>query len=609
MAIRRVRIILAVVAFWVIGSWYYVWTPTEGPPRTSPFSPLADGSIQYGEATENVRWQKQPVRYPVKELTPLPTTRPAKAVPRVQAPRPKLDDAAESMRLKRLAAVKASFQHSWGGYKKYAWLKDEVTPVSANYNNPFGGWAATLVDSLDTLWIMGLEADFKLAVTAVDAIDFTTTQARDINVFETTIRYLGGFLAAYELSGKEYPTLLAKATVVGELLLGAFDTPNRMPVSRWDWRKYVKGEDQMAPKTALISEIGSLCMEFSKLSQLTGDMTWHDAAQRISNQIELGQSQTYLPGMWPVVIDASKTPIEFKGETFTLGGMSDSLYEYFPKQYILLGGMLDQPRKLYEGFIDNAKQHLFRRALNPGNIPILFSGDARVKSPNDEQREVINTARAQHLTCFAGGMVGLAAKAFNRPADMDIAIQLTNGCVWSYSATQTGIGPEIFNFVACDPDTTKDDCQWSEERWLESLKDHWRKGRTGVKDDAMQEIVDARKLPRGMLDIYDRKYILRPEAIESVFLMYRMTGDPTWMEKAWVMFTAIEKHTHTAVASASLDDVTKSKPFQLDSMESFWLAETLKYFYLVFSDWDVVDLDKWVLNTEAHPLRRADADW
>jgi mannosyl-oligosaccharide alpha-1,2-mannosidase len=44
-----------------------------------------------------------------------------------------------------------------------------------------------------------------------------------------------------------------------------------------------------------------------------------------------------------------------------------------------------------------------------------------------------------------------------------------------------------------------------------------------------------------------------------------------------------------------------------DKMESFWLAETLKYFYLIFSPSDMVDLDEWVFNTEAHPFRRPKA--
>ncbi len=73
------------------------------------------------------------------------------------------------------------------------------------------------------------------------------------------------------------------------------------------------------------------------------------------------------------------------------------------------------------------------------------------------------------------------------------------------------------------------------------------------------------------------------------------------------MFASVERHTRSPIAAASLDDVTRPDPTPVDSMESFWLAETLKYFYLVFADWDLVHLDQWVLNTEAHPLRRPDA--
>ncbi|KAI0124356.1 glycoside hydrolase [Xylariales sp. AK1849] len=605
MAVRRVRIILAVLGLWIFGSWWYTWDPSYGHLLTTP-RPAPGGKLQPGDGLEDIRWKKLPTRYPAETLAKLPTQTPTVKIPRVQAPKPDEDAVANGKRLQRLAAVKASFQHSWEGYKKHAWLKDEVKPISGDYKNPFGGWAATLVDSLDSLWIMGLRSDFEEAVKACNEIDFTTTGSKDINVFETTIRYLGGFLAAYELSEKQYPSLLAKAVEVGGLLMCAFDTPNRMPVARWNWRAYVRGEEQTASHSTLVSEIGSLSLELSKLTLLTGDLAYHDAGQRISDEMEKGQGSTYLPGMWPVVLDASKTPLAFTGDSFTLGGMSDSLYEYFPKQYVLLGGASEQPRKLYEGFIDVAKEHLFRRALNPDNLPILFPGDARIAHPKDDPK-LIMTPRAQHLTCFAGGMVGLAAKIFDRPADMEVAIQLTNGCVWSYSATGSGIGPEIFNFIPCDVDPDKDDCKWSERRWLDSLGKYWRPSQTSVSDEKIQEIITARRLPPGMLDINDRKYILRPEAIESVFLMYRMTGDPTWADKAWAMFTAIEKHTKTKTAAASLDDVTKVKPSQVDSMESFWLAETLKYFYLVFSDWDVVDLDKWVLNTEAHPLRRADA--
>src|SRR5438045_3955772 len=96
-----------------------------------------------------------------------------------------------------------------------------------------------------------------------------------------------------------------------------------------------------------------------------------------------------------------------------------------------------------------------------------------------------------------------------------------------------------------------------------------------------------------------------PEAIESVWYMYRITGDTAWQDKGWRMWEAIIKHAqtangHSAVAEVASPDGTS----QMDEMESFWLAETLKYFYLLFATPDVISLDEWVLNTEAHPFKR-----
>jgi len=86
--------------------------------------------------------------------------------------------------------------------------------------------------------------------------------------------------------------------------------------------------------------------------------------------------------------------------------------------------------------------------------------------------------------------------------------------------------------------------------------------------------------------------------------MYRITGDPHWREAGWAMFLAVDKATSTKYGNSAIDDVTKVTPMLNDEMESFWLAETLKYFYLLFEAEDVVSLDEWVLNTEAHPFRR-----
>lgn len=90
--------------------------------------------------------------------------------------------------------------------------------------------------------------------------------------------------------------------------------------------------------------------------------------------------------------------------------------------------------------------------------------------------------------------------------------------------------------------------------------------------------------------------------------MYRITGSQHWREVGWQMFVAIQKHTHTVHGHSALLDVTSETPGKDDTEESFWLAETLKYFFLLFSEESVLSLDDWVLNTEAHPFRRPDAE-
>jgi mannosyl-oligosaccharide alpha-1,2-mannosidase len=72
---------------------------------------------------------------------------------------------------------------------------------------------------------------------------------------------------------------------------------------------------------------------------------------------------------------------------------------------------------------------------------------------------------------------------------------------------------------------------------------------------------------------------------------------------AWNMFESIVAQTRTEFGFSSIDDVTNTSPTKMDTMESFWIAETLKYFYLLFEDPNVVSLDDFVFNTEAHPFR------
>ncbi|XMA11971.1 hypothetical protein WAI453_004762 [Rhynchosporium graminicola] len=101
-------------------------------------------------------------------------------------------------------------------------MHDEVMPVSGKTKDNFVGWAATLVDSLDSLYIMGLQEKFDEALEALKEIDFSKPKADKVPVFEVTIRYLGGLLGAYDVSKHKYPILLQKATQLGDFLSKAF---------------------------------------------------------------------------------------------------------------------------------------------------------------------------------------------------------------------------------------------------------------------------------------------------------------------------------------------------------------------------------------------------
>lgn len=178
--------------------------------------------------------------------------------------------------------------------------------------------------------MMGFYAEFEEAVHAIEKIDFTTCTLNEINVFETTIRYLGGFLGAYDISEGKYPVLLRKAIEVGEMLYAAFDTPNRMPITRWKFNDALNHLPQVASDNVLVAEIGSLTLEFTRLSQITNDPRWFDAVQRIMDVFDDQQELTQVPGLWPVVVNAKEKKFD-EADGFTIGGMADSLYEYLPK--------------------------------------------------------------------------------------------------------------------------------------------------------------------------------------------------------------------------------------------------------------------------------------
>lgn len=154
-------------------------------------------------------------------------------------------------------------------------------------------------------------------------------------------------------------------------------------------------------------------------------------------------------------------------EDFTLGGAADSVFEYLPKEYMLLGGLEKQYQEMYEMSMEVSKKYLlYRPMIEDEERSVLFSGQISTNGQSGEDRYMKLKPEATHLTCFAGGMFAVGAKIFERSSDMDIARRLTDGCVWAYEMTPTGIMPEHFLVVPCDSETK---CPFNKTRWFERL--------------------------------------------------------------------------------------------------------------------------------------------
>ncbi|KYK58334.1 glycoside hydrolase family 47 [Drechmeria coniospora] len=536
------------------------------------FGPPSSPAIRVGNfrlVPSSFDWSQAQVFHPVEAMIPMPAGK-AKRFPTVQA-RAGSDGVDEVAKARKLA-VKKAFEKSWKAYKKHAWTKDELMPLSGKGRQTFSGWSAQLVDALDTLWIMDLREDFALAVKEVAVIDWAKLKdGKTINLFEVTIRYLGGLLAAHDLSRE--PVLLAKAVELADALYAAFDTPNRLPPHYLDYAKARSGE-QVADWSMSGAAGGTLALEFTRLSQLTGDAKYYDATERIKRFLHRSQNTTRIPGLWPMMMDYRREVVT--GDVFSIGAGSDSMYEYLPKMHALLGGLDGQYEDMTVKALDAVRRSLLFRPMTPKDENILMAGNAEWSA--DKTRLA---TEMQHLTCFLGGTYGLAGRLLDREDYVDVASRLAAGCVWAYDSFPTHIMPEIGELAACDK--MDGPCPYGEHAFA------------GAR---------AAGLPEGFLRVRDPRYQLRPEAIESVFYMWRITGEQRWRDAAWRMWQAIVRETETELAFASIDDVMTPSGPKADTMETFWLAETTKYFYLIFDDESTINLDEWVLNTEAHPLKR-----
>ena len=461
------------------------------------------------------------------------------------------DELARSRRYHVLGAMK----HIWKSYKEHAFGKDELKPISGDSNNRWGGMGTTLVDSLDTLWIMGLKDEFWEARDWVrDQLAFDTVAGEDsvhgVSFFETTIRSLGGLLAAYDLSRDE--AFLTRADDLGSRLVKAYDTPSGLPHSSINIHDGRANDD-----IGCLADVGTEQIEFRFLARATGK---HDYAVKTEKAFEQLQKLQPSDGLlFQDLQDGGGNPF-FSGDKVSFGAMGDSTYEYMLKIWIQGGRKeskyrreSEKPQPKYKAMSGMHEQLLQKSSPNGLTYIADRYGDARLDHKMD------------HLVCFMGGSLALSAYTdplgLNSPRaqrDLKAARAITYTCYQMYARTKSGLAPEFYTFEG--------------------------------KDD----MIVSRNAPF---------YILRPEAVEAFYYLSKLTGDPIYREWGWEIFQSIEKYCKANHGYASLQNVDNSNS-QDDRMESFFMAETLKYLYLLFDPDSEIDiLNKHVFNTEAHPLK------
>lgn len=226
------------------------------------------------------------------------------------------------------ADVKVEFKWAWDHYVDKAWGKDEINPVSGTSQSFFiegHDLGLSLVEALDTLWIMELDDEFQRGVDWVkSSLDFDVDG--DAQVFETNIRLVGGLLSAHLASGD--PVLRDKARDLADRLMKAFEaSPHGLPYRYVNLRTGAVRD----PETNL-AEIGTYITEFGVLSQLTGDARYHDAAKRAMLHALNMRSDI---GLMAANIHAETG--RFISHNASIDVYADSFYEYLWDAWELFG--------------------------------------------------------------------------------------------------------------------------------------------------------------------------------------------------------------------------------------------------------------------------------
>uniref|UniRef100_A0AAR2IVQ4 alpha-1,2-Mannosidase n=1 Tax=Pygocentrus nattereri TaxID=42514 RepID=A0AAR2IVQ4_PYGNA len=423
---------------------------------------------------------------------------------------------ADPQTVQRRDKVREMMKFAWDNYKQYAWGKNELRPLTRNghIGTMFGGLrGASIVDSLDTLYIMGLTEDYQEAKEWVhNNLDLNSNG--EASLFEVNIRYVGGLLSAYYLTGEE--VFKQKVLELGEKLLPAFSTPTGIPRgvinlgsgTSWSWGWASAG-------SSILAEFGTLHLEFVHLSELSGNPIY---TEKVANIRKLLDKIEKPHGLYPNFL--SPVSGNWVQHHVSLGGLGDSFYEYLIKSYLMSDKTDEQAKRMYYSALEAIEANMVQKS--PGGLTYVA-----------EWRGGVLDHKMGHLACFSGGMVGIGADhgtLEKRQHYLDLAAEITHTCHESYSPTK--LGPEAFRF------------------------------------DGGAEATATR--------LSDRYYILRPEVIESYMYMWRLTHDPKYRQWGWEAVEALEKHCRVDSGYSGIRDVYASTVSHDNMQQSFFLSETLK---------------------------------
>eukprot|EP00759_Apiculatamorpha_spiralis_P024807 PhF_6_TR27973/c0_g1_i1/m.41385/K01230/MAN1; mannosyl-oligosaccharide alpha-1,2-mannosidase len=457
-----------------------------------------------------------------------------------------LDPAEQAKRRKE--DVKKEFLWSWDAYKKYAWGMDELSPLSQTFKNwskrNGGALGLTIMDAITTLWVMGLKEEFDIA------LKWVTTKlhwGKDVRAsqFESTIRMVAGLLSAYEMSGEVHTPLLEKATELANRLLWAYNTSSGLPHASVNLKTHKHSNPGWTGPSSVLSEFGTVQLEFRTLSYHTKNPVYDMKVTHIMNIIEAKAPEDMLCPTY-----MSITALRWTSDQVSLGAMGDSFFEYLLKQYLLTNKSEKRYKDMFIRAADSITDKLLQKSEPSG---FVYLAEWKHGGPYPKM---------DHLACFAGGMFALASIEVDtddvrKKKWLKAGEDITYTCHMMYARQRSGIAPETVHFFGQD-------------------------------------------FENGAL-----YYLLRPETVESYFYLWRITKDEKYRKWGWEVFSAIRQYCRVESGGyAGLRNIAILPPHQDDLMQSFWLAETLKYLYLLFDDDSNIDLKEWVFNTEAHPFKR-----